>query len=118
MNKEELQRRTQQFAVNVFRLCDRFPKSEAARVITYQLLKSASSVAANYRAVHRAKSKADFSNKLKIVLEEADESDFWLTFVSDVELIRFDDNELKKLTIESNEFVAIFTASVKTLNNK
>ena len=67
---------------------ERLPKSEAAKVITYQLLKSSSSVGANYRASNRATSKADFINKIKIVLEEADESNFWLTFISDVELLK------------------------------
>jgi four helix bundle protein len=82
------------------------------------LLRSSSSVAANYRAVNRAKSDKDFKNKLKIVLEEADESHFWLTFIGDVRLVKEDDSELLFLIKESNEFVAIFTASVKTLNNR
>lgn len=116
MDKYELLERTRQFAIKVFRVINRLPKSEAAKVITYQLLKSSSSVAANYRAANRAKSKADFSNKLKIVLEEADESNFWLTFISDVELMERDDKELKVLIKESDELTAIFAASVKTIN--
>ena len=75
-------------------------------------------MAANYRAVNRAKSDKDFKNKLKVVLEEADESHFWLTFIGDVRLVKEDDCELVFLIQESNEFVAIFTASVKTLNLK
>ena len=118
MDKIELTKRTRQFAVRVFRLCDRFPQSESAKVVTRQLLKSSSSVAANYRAVNRAKSDRDFKNKLKVVLEESDESHFWLTFIGDVKLIKEDDSELLSLIQESNEFVAIFTASVKTLNRK
>jgi four helix bundle protein len=82
------------------------------------LLKAASSVAANYRAVNRAKSGSDFSNKLKIVLEEADESNFWLTFIADIGLLKNNNEELKALIKESDEFVAIFTASVKTINKK
>lgn len=117
MDKNELLKRTKEFAIRVFKLLDRLPKSEAAKVITYQLLKSSSSVAANYRAVNRAKSTADFSNKIKIVLEEADESNFWLTFIADVDLLKTDD-ELKFLINESDEFVAIFTASLKTINSK
>jgi four helix bundle protein len=81
MDKRELLDRTRQFAILVFRLADRLPKSDSSKVILYQLLKASSSVAANYRAVNRAKSKADFANKIKIVLEEADESNFWLTFL-------------------------------------
>jgi four helix bundle protein len=115
MDKAELQKRTREFAKRVFKLSERFPYSQASKVITYQLLKAASSVAANYRAVNRAKSKDDFSNKLKIVLEEADESNFWLTFITDIELINASDPELSFLIKESDEFVAIFTASTKTM---
>ena len=118
MNKIELQKRTREFAKRVFKLTERLPHSQAAKVITYQLLKAASSVAANYRAVNRAKSDDDFTNKLKIVLEEADESNFWLTFISDIELLNQDDPELLFLIKESDEFIAIFTASTKTMSLK
>lgn len=118
MDKIELQNRTRQFAIRVFKLVDNFPKSKAADVVAYQLLKASSSVAANYRAVNRAKSKTDFHNKIKIVLEEADESNFWLTFIKDIELLHQSFlNELDFLIKESDEFTAIFTSSVKTLNN-
>jgi four helix bundle protein len=118
MDKKELLDRTRQFAILVFRLADRLPKSEASKVILNQLLKASSSVAANYRAVNRAKSKADFANKIKIVLEEADESNFWLTFIADLEILNSDDSELVFLIKESNEFVAILTASLKTLSKE
>src|SRR5688572_15228069 len=114
MDKAELLRRTRQFAIRVFKLIESFPKSEGGKVVTYQLLKAASSVAANYRAVNRAKSKSDFNNKLKIVLEEADESNFWLTFIADIGLLKSNNEELNFLIKESDEFIAIFTASVKT----
>jgi four helix bundle protein len=80
MDKHELISRTRKFAIQVFKLIERLPKSEAAKVVTYQLLKSSSSVATNYRAANRAKSKADFLNKIKTVLEEADESNFLDSF--------------------------------------
>ncbi len=115
MNKRELVERTRQFAIRVFKLVDKLPKTESSKIVSFQLLKSASSVAANYRAVNRAKSRKDFSNKLKIVLEESDESNFWLTFIIDVGLLSKDD-EIEFLIKESDEFVAIFTASVKTLS--
>ncbi len=118
MDKHELIERTRQFAIRVFRLVERLPKSEGAKVITYQLLKSSSSVAANYRAANRAKSKADFVHKIKIVLEEADESNFWLTFIADIELLKKDDKELNLLIKESDELTAIYTASLKTLNQQ
>ena len=111
-------KRTRDFAIRVFKILERLPKSEAVKVVTYQLLKSYSSVAANYRAVNRAKSKTDFGNKIKIVLEEADESNFWLTFLADIEIVNRDDKELNFLIKESDEFIAIFTASLKTLNSQ
>ncbi|HOY31609.1 MAG TPA: four helix bundle protein [Bacteroidales bacterium] len=117
MDKNELLKRTRSFAISVFKLVDGFPKSKAADVVAYQLLKSSSSVAANYRAVLRAKSKIDFTNKLKIVVEEADESNFWLTFIIDIELM--ESNFVKNIELlikESDEFVAIFTKSIKTIN--
>jgi four helix bundle protein len=118
MDKAELLNRTRIFAIKVFKLVDNFPKSKAADVVAYQLLKAASSIAANYRAVNRAKSKNDFLNKIKIVLEEADESNFWLTFIKDIDLLSQSFfNELDLLIKESDELTAIFTSSVKTLNN-
>ena len=116
MNKTELQERTRKFAIRVFKVVDRLPKSKAADVIAYQLLKSSSSVAANYRAVNRAKSKADFANKLKVVLEESDESNFWLSFLLDVDLVDRSE-ELSSLIKESDEFVAMFTSAIKTINS-
>ncbi len=116
MDKNELARRTREFAKRVFKLLERLPKGQASQVITYQLMKSSSSVAANYRAVIRAKSPLDFKNKIKIVLEEADESNFWITFISEFELLSIDDQELVLLTKESDELTAIFAASLKTLN--
>jgi four helix bundle protein len=117
VDKVELIKRTKKFAIRVFKLVEQLPKTEASKVITYQLLKSSSSVAENYRAVNKAKSKKDFSNKIKVVLEESDESNFWLTFILDLELLQNDNTELRFLIKESDEFVAIFTSSLKTLNN-
>jgi four helix bundle protein len=118
MDKHELISRTRKFAIQVFKLVERLPKSEAAKVVAYQLLRSSSSVAANYRAANRAKSKADFLNKIKIVLEEADESNFWIVFIGDVELLEKEDKELNLLIKELDELTAIFTASLKTLNQQ
>jgi four helix bundle protein len=117
VDKVELTKRTKAFAVKVFKLVDLFPKSKAADVVSYQLLKSASSVAANYRAVNRAKSNADFINKMAVVLEEADESNFWLNFISETELLK-KSKELENLIDESNQLSAIFTAALKTLRGK
>ena len=112
MDKIQLQNRTKRFAIRVFKMIEKLPRSKGTDVITYQPIKASSSVAANYRAVCRAKSKADFINKLKIVEEESDESLFWLEFISELELIP--EKLLKDLINEANELVAIFTAVLKT----
>jgi len=116
MDKIELLNRTKKFAIRVFKLVDQLPKYKATDVVSYQLLKSASSVAANYRAVNRAKSKADFANKINIVLEEADESNFWLSFLLDTGILT-SNSEIDALIKESDELTAIFAASLKTINN-
>ncbi|WP_418264633.1 four helix bundle protein [Flavobacterium faecale] len=120
MTKEELKKRTKLFAVNVFKFLMAIEKSKAVDVVSYQLFKSSSSVAANYRAVCRGKSDADFLNKLKIVDEESDESLFWLEFIKDLD-IECDRIELEKLIKEADELTAIFSAGIRTIkerNNK
>jgi len=112
VNKVQLQNRTKNFALRVFKMAEKLPKSRGVEVIVYQLIKASTSVAANYRAVCRAKSKADFINKLKIVEEESDESLFWLEFIADLKIMNA--KLLKDLIKEANELVAIFTAAVKT----
>jgi len=97
-------------------MVEKLPKSKGVEVIIYQLLKASTSVAANYRAACRAKSRADFINKLKIVEEESDESLFWLEFIADLNLMDF--KLLENLLKEANELVAIFTAAIKTSKNK
>jgi four helix bundle protein len=117
MTKEELKNRTKQFALNVFKFLMALNKSKAVDVVSYQLFKSSSSVAANYRAVCRGKSSADFLNKLKVVDEEADESLFWLEFIKGLE-IECNKIELEKLIKEADELVAIFSAGIKTIKEK
>ncbi|MEO8116963.1 MAG: four helix bundle protein [Bacteroidota bacterium] len=118
MQKEELKLRTKIFAIQVFKFINTLEKNKSTDVISYQILKSSSSIAANYRAACRAKSKADFLNKLKIVDEEVDETFFWLGFIDDLE-ISCNKSELNIHLIEANELVSIFSASIKTikLNN-
>ncbi|MBL7887962.1 MAG: four helix bundle protein [Bacteroidia bacterium] len=117
MTKEQLKQRTKNFAIQIFKFVDSLPKSKGVDVITYQILKSSSSVAANYRAVCKGKSGADFLNKLKVVDEEADETMFWLEFIKELE-IKCDIQELDKLIKEANELVSIFSASIKTMKSK
>ncbi|MEP7169414.1 MAG: four helix bundle protein [Bacteroidota bacterium] len=112
MNSDELKKRTKSFAIRVYKMAEKLPKSIGSKVITYQIIKSSSSVAANYRAACRAKSKPDFINKLKIVEEESDETLFWLEFIAELELIK--PNLLTHLLKEADELVSIFTASINT----
>jgi len=109
---EILRQRTFDFAVAVFQLCRPLMRNPEARVPTGQLVRVSASVAANYRASCRAKSKRDFIAKLGTVIEESDESLFWLQYVGATALLR--PSATKNLQSESNQFVAIFTASQKT----
>jgi four helix bundle protein len=113
INSEVLKNRTKHFALLVIRLCHCVPSNQEGRIITRQLLRSATSVAANYRAVCRARSKADFISKLGIVLEESDESLFWLELLVETGLIP--NEKIKMLLKEANELVAIFVASLRTV---
>ncbi len=116
INSEILKQRTKHFALLLIRLCRTIPSSQEGRIITRQLLRSATSVAANYRAVCRARSRADFISKLGIVLEEADESLFWLELLVDAGLIQSE--KVKMPLAEANELVAIFVTSLRTAKEK
>lgn len=105
--------RTKRFTVETINFVNSLPKSKANDVISYQVLKSATSVAANYRASLRGRSSAEFISKLNIVLEETDESMFWFEVIEETN-DKLDINKLKKLHKESDELTAIFTASLKT----
>lgn len=112
MNSEELKKRTKYFALSVMKLVDSLPRGKSVDVVGKQLLRSATSVGANYRAACRARSRADFVSKITIVEEEADESVYWLELLSSV--IAHDHVEIAPLIKEANELTAIFTASGKT----
>lgn len=109
MNKFELQERTMQFHINVIKLCGRFPRNAAGYETAKQLIRSAGSVGANYRAACRAKSNADWIFKIEVVLEEADESLYWMQASKAANLIEGED--LEALIKESNELVSIFNAA-------
>lgn len=112
MNREQLQDRTKQFALRIIRLAQELMKTETGRIIGKQVLRSGTSVAANYRATARSRSKAEFVSKLGIVEKEADETLFWLELIVESKLIRPERvNDLKK---EANEILAIMAASRKT----
>ena len=116
MDRKELQQRTKKFHVDVIKLCEGFPKNAAGFETAKQLIRSAGSVGANYRASVRAKSSADFIYKIEIVLEEADESHYWLEVVKDAGLQS--GIELDRLIREGNELTAIFAATDKTNKSK
>jgi four helix bundle protein len=103
---EGLRKRTRKFAVDVIIFCNSLKTCKASSVITYQLVKSATSTGANYRAVCRARSKSEFFSKICIVVEEADESEYWLEIIYEAGLSN-DNEELKRLTKEANEITKI-----------
>lgn len=109
MNKFELQKRTMQFHIDVIKLCGRFPRNAAGYETAKQLIRSAGSVGANYRAACRAKSNADWIFKIVVVLEEADGSLYWMQASKAANLIEGED--LEALIKESNELVSIFNAA-------
>jgi four helix bundle protein len=112
MDRNTLQQRTKQFHIDVIHLCEDLPRNAAGFELAKQVIRSAGSVGANYRATIRAKSKADFIYKIEIVLEEADESMYWLEVIRDAKLKIGEDVE--RLIKEANELTAIFAATDKT----
>ena len=113
---EHLRQRTKQFALRVVKLFQALPKSDVARTLGRQVLRSGTSVAANYRASCRARSKAEFIAKLGIVLEEADETAFWLELLMESGVVP--KSRLEGLLAETNELVRIFAASRQTAQRR
>src|SRR6476661_7086509 len=111
-NGPDLKRRTKAFALRILRLVDTLPKTTAGRSLASQILRSGTSVAANYRAACRAKSTADFIAKMGIVQEEADETLFWLELLEESELVTA--AKLTAIKQEADEVIAITVASIKT----
>jgi four helix bundle protein len=112
MNSIDLKNRTKLFALSIIKLLKNVPKDFISEVLFKQLLRSSTSVAANYRAACRAKSRADFIHKIGTFEEEADESLFWLEMVTESEILSLD--KTKKLIDEANQLTAIFTSIRKT----
>src|SRR3954466_7012069 len=108
---KELQKRAQRFAVEIIRFASLLPKTEAAPVITRQFLPSGTSVAANYRAACRARSRSEFIAKLGVV-EEADETLFWLELLVESELAPA--NSVERIKTECSELLKIFSSSLAT----
>ncbi len=118
MDKEELKNRTKSFAHRCVKLALSLPNTTLGRHLQSQLIRSSTSVAANYRAACLGQSKASFTAKLSIVIEEADESLFWLEFIQEENLIIKE--RIDSLLQEASELTAIFVASRKTIqtNNR
>ena len=106
---EVLRNRTKAFAIRIVRLYRQLPNADEARVIGRQLLRCGTAVAANYRAVCRARSPAEFLAKIGVVVEVADETVFWLEFLVETRLV-----DAKRLQHEANEILAIVAASQRT----
>ena len=113
---KDLQARTKTFALRIMRMFRSLPKTEEARILGRQLLRSGTSVAANYRAVCRARSKPEFTAKLGVVVEEADETVFWLELLVESGVVS--EERLRGLMKEANELLAIFAASRQTARKK
>lgn len=112
----ELKDRTKAFAIRIVKLFRSLPKTEDARVFGRQVLRSGTSVAANYRAVCRARSKAEFVAKIGIVVEEADETIFWLEMLVDTNIVAA--KKMEGLMKEASELLAIFAASQRTAKRR
>jgi four helix bundle protein len=109
---QDLKARTKIFALDVIRYCRTLPRGDEFQILRRQLIRSATSIASNYRAAQRAKSKADFISNLGDAEEEADESLLWLECLA--ELATREHAELKRLLKEADELVAILTSSRKS----
>ena len=109
---EELKKRTKQFAIRIVRLYQALPKKDEGRVIGRQVLRSGTSVAANYRAACRARSKAEFVAKIGVVVEEIDETVFWLELLVETGIVAR--SKMESLQKEATELLAIFAASQHT----
>ena len=112
MNKEDLKKRTKKFALLVIKLTQSLPYNRESDVLAKQLVRSATSVAANYRAACRSRSQAEFISKINICEEEADESLFWLEMFVESGIIS--NENLEHLLKEADELTAIFVASGRT----
>jgi four helix bundle protein len=110
--KELLHKRTKEFAVRIIRLTEALPNNTVGRTLGNQIVRSGTSVGANYRAAERARSQAEFVAKIGIAIEEADETIYWLELLAETEI--FTSNLLEPLIQEANEITSMLVSSVKT----
>jgi four helix bundle protein len=116
MDEKEFKQRTKRLALDIIQLVEALPRTKTADVIGRQVLRSATSVGANYRAACRAKSPADMIYKLKIVEEECDETVYWLELL--LESNTLSKESAASLTKEADEILAMTVASIKTLRSR
>jgi len=116
VDKRELQHRTRQFALRILKLVDALPNTAAGRAISSQLVRSAMSVGANYRAACRSRSRVEFAAKLGTVLEEADESLYWLEMIRDAKMLP--ESRISLLLREADELTAIVAAGRKSATKR
>ncbi len=116
MNKDELKDRIKQFGLRIIRLCQSLPNNKVSDMISGQLLRSGTSLGANYRAACRAKSTADFINKLKIVEEELGESLYWMELLIEAKILT--EHLFNELMKEGNELLSIVVSSIITSKGK
>ena len=116
MNEKQMKERTKAFALRILKLADALPNTRSGNTVANQIVRSGSSVAANYRALCRAKSRADFIHKASIVEEEADETAFWLEIIIDAKLLK--PARVRQLLQEANELTAIAVATRKTARSR
>ena len=108
---QDFKSRTKRFAIEIIKFSEKFPNNSTGRAFSNQIIRSGTSVGANYRAACRAKSTADFVNKLKIVEEEADETAYWLELIKEISW--FEAGIVEQLLKEANEIIAITVTSIK-----
>jgi four helix bundle protein len=116
MNQEQMKTRTKEFAKRVINLCRQLPETREGRLIGGRIFRSGTSVGSNYRAVCRARSRADFIAKIGLVLEEADESLYWLELLDETAILK--PEILSPLLIEANELVSIFVATLNKAKSR
>ncbi len=116
MDQNQLSQRTKLFALEIIRFFQELPKTGEAQIIGKQLLRSGTSVAANYRAARRSRSDQEFYSKLCIVVEEIDETVFWLEMISEAKIMN--PSVADALNKEAEELLFIFSSSRKTVKNK
>jgi four helix bundle protein len=116
VDAEEMKRRTKEFAKRVVAVCREMPQTEESRLIRNQLFRAGTAVGANYRAARRGRSKADFIAKLGIVLEEADESLYWMELITETAIMSA--QRLALLMDEARQLIAIFIASLNSAKGR